>query len=76
MQPEISSTEETQGTPETVHLLNTQETEQLGREAIRYISNLGRVCSPSTWSLELPGPGKGTKCMPNHVCAFAKYPRS
>ena len=29
-----------------------------------------------TWSPELPGPGKGTKCMPNLVCAFAEYPRS
>ena len=65
MQPEISSTEETQGTPETVHLLNTQETEQLGREAIRYIPNLGRVCSPSTWSSELLRSGEGTKRMPN-----------
>ena len=28
----------------------------------------GRVCSPSTWSLELLGPGKGTKHRPNRLC--------
>ena len=30
--------------------------------------------SPSTWSPELLGPGKGTKCRPNWVCAFVEYP--
>jgi len=28
------------------------------------------VHSPSTWSLELLGPGKGTKLTPNRVCAL------
>ena len=29
-----------------------------------------------TWSPELPGPGKGTKHMPNQVSAFVEYLRS
>ena len=33
-----------------------------------------RPRSPSTWSPELLGPGKGTKCSPNQVCAFVEYP--
>ena len=36
----------------------------------------GTVCSPSTWSPKLLRPGKGTKCMPNQVCAFVEYSRT
>ena len=36
----------------------------------------GTVCSPSTRSPELLGPGKGTKRRLNHVCAFVQYPRT
>ena len=36
----------------------------------------GRVHSPSTWSPEPPGPGKGTKRRPNQVCAFVEYSRT
>ena len=36
----------------------------------------GRVHSPSIWSLELLGRGKGTKHRPNPVCAFVEYPRT
>ena len=32
-----------------------------------------RPCSPNTWSLELLGPEKGTKCRPYRVCAFVDY---
>ena len=35
---------------------------------------LRRVRSPSTWSPELLGPGKGTKCRPSLACAFEEYP--
>ena len=35
----------------------------------------GNVHSPSTWSPELFGPGKGKKLRPNQVCAFVEYPR-
>ena len=45
------------------------------QEVIRHTAHLGRVHSPS-WSLELLGPGKGTKCRPNRVCAFVEYPRT
>ena len=38
-------------------------------EVIRCTAHLGRVRSPSTWSPELLGPGKGTKHRPNQVCA-------
>ena len=34
---------------------------------------LGSVLSPSTWSPELFGPGKGTKHRPNRVCALVEY---
>ena len=33
-------------------------------------------CSPSTWSPELLGSGKGPTCRPNQVCAFVEYPSS
>ena len=46
------------------------------REVIKMHSPPGTVHSPSTWSPELLGPGKGTKCMPNWVCAFVEYPRT
>ena len=46
------------------------------REVIRLIHHLVRVHSPSTWSLELFRPGKGTKRRPNPVCAFVEYPRT
>ena len=36
----------------------------------------GRVHSPNTWSPELLGPGKGTKHLPNQVCAFVAYLRT
>ena len=42
-------------------------------EAIRRIPHLGRVHSPSNWSPELLGPGKGTKLRPNWVCTFVEY---
>ena len=38
--------------------------------------HLGRVRSPSTWSVELLGPGKGKKLRPNRVCAFVDYLRT
>ena len=41
-------------------------------EVIRCPAQLVRVCSPSTWSPELLGPGKGTKRRPNRVCAFVE----
>ena len=31
--------------------------------------------SPNTWSPELLGPGKGTKCRPNWVCASEELPK-
>ena len=37
-------------------------------------NNSQRPHSPSTWSHELLGPGKGTKCRPNWVCTFVEYP--
>ena len=46
------------------------------REVIRCTALLGRVCSPSTWSPELLGLGKGTKRRPNQVCAFVEHPRN
>ena len=45
-------------------------------EVIRCTAHLGRVRSPSTWSPELLGPGKGTKHRPNQICAFVEYPRT
>ena len=30
--------------------------------------------SPNTWSPELLGPGKATKCRPNRVCTSENYP--
>ena len=35
-----------------------------------------RPRSPSTWSPELLGPGKGTKRRPNLVCTFVEYLRT
>ena len=37
---------------------------------------LQRPCSPSTWSSELLGLGKGTKRRPIQVCAFMENPRT
>ena len=34
---------------------------------------LQQLRSPSTWSSELLGPGKATKCRPNRFCAFVEY---
>ena len=45
-------------------------------EVIKRTPHLGRLCSPSTWSPELLGLGKGTKRRPNQVCAFVEYPRT
>ena len=45
-------------------------------EVIRCTAHLRRVCSPSTWSPELLGPGKGIKLRPNRVCVFVEYPRT
>ena len=45
-------------------------------EVIRRTPHLGRQHSPSTWSPELLGPGKGTKCRPNGVCPFVDYLRT
>ena len=45
-------------------------------EAIRRTTRLGSVCLPSIGSLELLGPGKGTKCRPNRICTFVQCPRS
>ena len=45
-------------------------------EVIRHTTHLGRVHSPSTWSPEMLGPGEGTKCRPNLVCAFVEYLRT
>ena len=42
------------------------------REVIRCTAHLGRLRSPSTWSPELLGPGKGTKHRPNRVCTFVE----
>ena len=42
-------------------------------EVIKVHRPPGTVCSPSTCSPELLRPGKGTKRMPNWVCAFAEY---
>jgi len=36
----------------------------------------GTVHLSNTWLPELLGPGKGTKRMPNLVCALAEYPRT
>ena len=46
------------------------------REEIKMNSPHGIVHSLKTWSPELLGPGKGTKSMPNRVCAFVEYPRT
>ena len=45
-------------------------------EVIRCTAHLRSVRSPSTWSPELLGPGKGTKHMPNRVFAFVEYLRT
>ena len=45
-------------------------------EVIKTHNTPGTVSSPSTWSPELLGPGKGTKRMPNRVCALVEYPRT
>ena len=37
---------------------------------------LQRQRSPTTWSPELLGLGKSTKCRPIQVCAFVEYPRT
>ena len=71
-QPEISSPEETNGTPEKVRRLYTQKTERQGWGG----DKSQRPCSPSTWSPELLGPWKGTKRRPNRVCTFEEYPSS
>ena len=73
----ISSPEETQGTSEKACPLYTQKSKQLGQGRQQdTASNWGRLRLPSTWSLELLGPGKGTKRRPNQVCAFVEYPRT
>ena len=46
------------------------------REEIKMNSPHGTVHSLKTWSPELLGPGKGTKSMPNRVCAFVEYLRT
>ena len=46
------------------------------REVIRHTCHPRRVSSPNTWLPELLGPGKGTNCRPNQVCAFMVYPRT
>ena len=56
----------------TVHLGNWAVGTE---EVIRCTTHLGRVCLPRTWSPELLGPGKGTKCRPNLICAFVEYLR-
>ena len=45
-------------------------------EEIRSTAQLGRVCSPTTWSPELIWPGKGKNRRPSWVCAFVKYLRT
>ena len=45
-------------------------------EVIKMQGPAGTVCLPNTWSPELLGPGKGTKCTPNRVCTLAEYPRT
>ena len=42
-------------------------------EAIRCTPTWGWLRLPSTWSPELLGPGKGTKCRPNQVCTSEDY---
>ena len=76
-QPEISSPEETHGTPQKARPLYTQKTEQLGQRRRRDAPpTRGWPRLPSTWSPELLGPGKGTKRRPNRVCAFGEYTRT
>ena len=68
---------DTHGTPENARPLYTQKTERLGRRRQEdAASNLGRPCSPSTWSPERLRPGKGTKRRPHRVCAFVEYRRT
>ena len=45
-------------------------------EVIKKQGPPGTVHSQSTWSPELLGPGKGTKHMPNQVCALVEFPRN
>ena len=45
-------------------------------EVIKTHGAPGTVCLPSTSSAELLEPGKGTKHMPNRVCAFVECPRT
>ena len=45
-------------------------------EVIKTQGPLGTVHWTSAWSPELLKPGKGTKCMPNWVCALAGYWRT
>ena len=45
-------------------------------EVMSRTAHLGRLPSPSTWSPELLGPGKGTKRRPNWACASVEDPRT
>ena len=45
-------------------------------EVIKMDGPAGTVHLPNAWWPELLGPGKGTKCTPNQVCAFVEYLRA
>ena len=73
-QLEISSPEETHSTPEMV--CSAPRKQVMGTGEIKAHGPPGTVCLPSSWLPELLGPGKGTKHMPNRVCALAEYLRT
>ena len=59
-----------------VHPLPPRKPSGWTREVVRCTPHLGRQRSPSTWSPELLGPGKGKKRRPNRVCPFVDYLRT
>ena len=75
-QPEISSPEETQHTWDDALEAHPGNWTAGTREVIKMHVPPRTVCSPSTWSPEPLRPGKGTKLMPNWVCALAECPRT
>ena len=71
-QPEISSPEETHGTPGTVPSWHTQETESPRLESAWMQGPPGTVRLPTTQLPEQFGPGRSQNPQPIWVCALAK----
>ena len=76
-QPEISSPEETHGTPETVLSWHTGETEWTGLGRwLRYMAQLGQGARQAPVHLSCSDLKRAQNAQPIQVCGLAEYPRT